>query len=151
MQLKNVRKRFSNAFGSKMPQVRILSSGPRKENYPSWVVLFVFFCCRVGSAAACEQSKALALGKMLVRCRWQMKDKHFGTAVCVQRRRSCQGAHRVPQTGGEAEDAAGSNPVVRTKSPASASAAAGPFIYNLANHGIFSPQARNRRSIFTLP
>jgi len=33
------------------------------------------------SEAACEQSKALALGKMLVRCRWQMKDKHFGAAV----------------------------------------------------------------------
>ena len=32
-------------------------------------------------AADCEQSKALALGKMLVRCRWQMKDKYFGAAV----------------------------------------------------------------------
>ena len=39
------------------------------------------FRCRVRSAASCEQSKALALGKMLVRCRWQMKDKHFGAAV----------------------------------------------------------------------
>ena len=64
-----------------MPQVRILSSGPHKENYPLRVVLFVFFYCRVGSAAACEQSKALALGKILVRCRWQMKDKDFGAAV----------------------------------------------------------------------
>ena len=39
------------------------------------------FPLSVRSAAACEQSKVLALGKMLVRCRWQMKDKRFGAAV----------------------------------------------------------------------
>jgi len=44
-----------------------------------WILFW--FWCFVRSAASCEQSKALALGKMLVRCRWQMKDKHFGAAV----------------------------------------------------------------------
>ena len=45
-----------------MPQVRILSSGPHKENCPLWAVLFVFSCYGVEYAASCEQSKALALG-----------------------------------------------------------------------------------------
>ena len=44
----------------KMPQVRILSSGPRKENCPLWAVLFVFSDYGLTYAASCEQSKVLA-------------------------------------------------------------------------------------------
>jgi hypothetical protein len=41
----------------------------------------VFSYNRIHFAAACEQSKELALGKMLARCRWQKKGKRFGAAV----------------------------------------------------------------------
>ena len=52
-------------------------------------------------AAACEQSKELALGKMLVRCRWQKKDKHFGAAVDkIEEKRKPEDfiGHRKPAT-----------------------------------------------------
>ena len=41
----------------------------------------MFFSCRCVSAAACEQSKELALGKTGLRCRWQIKQDGFGAAV----------------------------------------------------------------------
>ena len=76
----------------------------------------MFSCYRIEYAASCEQSKVLALGKLLIRCRWQIKDKQFGTAVDkIKDQRMPEDFIGYRKTGGRAEDAAGSNPVARTK------------------------------------
>ena len=52
-----------------------------KTGYRFCGVRFLLYVTGLALAASCEQSRAPALGQMLVRCRGQMQDKHLGAAV----------------------------------------------------------------------